>query len=110
MDIAELLSRVSGFQWDSGNIEKNWNTHRVTFGECEQAFFNRPLVLAQDVKHSAAEARFSALARTDADRRLFLAFTIRDKLVRVISARDMSRIERREYEKYLNDASQEGER
>ena len=92
------ISRSRGFQWDEGNSEKNWTRHRVTRTECEQVFFHRPLLVAEDEGHSQRESRYYALGRTDTGRRLFVVFTIRSNLVRVISARDMNRRERRVYE------------
>lgn len=91
---------AAGFDWDDGNSEKNWVRHRVSRQESEQLFFNRPLVVADDELHSDTERRFFALGRTDADRLLFVVYTLRGKgpLVRVISARDMTPRERREYE------------
>lgn len=89
------LEDCPGFQWDAANSDKIWDKHRVSRSECEQLFFNRPLVVADDAKHSAQEQRFYALGRTDAGRLLFAVFTIRDALIRVISARAMSRRERR---------------
>lgn len=94
----DALSRCWSFEWDEGNSEKNWINHRVTRLECEQVFFNRPLLVAEDEKHSQGEPRYYALGRTDAGRRLFVVFTTRRDLVRVISARNMSRRERRAYE------------
>ncbi len=93
----ELL-QCTGFQWDEGNAAKNWTLHEVTQAEAEQAFFNRPVMVASDLRHSTAEPRYAALGQTDAGRRLAIVFTLRDTLVRVISARDMSRPERRIYE------------
>ncbi len=93
-----LLSECTGFDWDEGNLEKNWVSHEVTAAECEQIFFNLPLVVTDDTKHSQKENRFYALGQTDADRLLFLVFTIRRKLIRVISARDMNRKERKAYQ------------
>ncbi len=93
----ELL-QCTGFQWDEGNAAKNWTLHQVTHAEAEQVFFNRPVMVAPDLRHSAAEPRYAALGRTDAGRRLSVVFTLRNTLVRVISARDMSRPERRIYE------------
>ena len=93
----ELLSACTGFEWDEANADKNWIQHQVTPGECEEAFFNDPLLVVPDVGHSKREPRFLALGQTDAVQRLFLAFTIRQQLVRVITARDMSRRERKEY-------------
>lgn len=93
----DMLHRCSGFEWDEGNIEKNWLKHKVTPAECEQVFFNQPLVVQDDMQHSAAEKRFYALGRTDIKRLLFIVFTVRKNRIRVISARDMSRKERRSY-------------
>lgn len=90
-------ARCAGFQWDQANAQKIWNRHRVTPAECEQAFLNRPLVIAADERHSKAEERLLALGRSDMGRRLFIVFTVRRDLIRVVSARDMSRKERRAY-------------
>jgi uncharacterized DUF497 family protein len=93
------LTECVGFQWDEGNSQKNWDKHRVTGSECEQVFFNQPLLVKDDISHSKTESRYYALGRTDANRQLFLVFTVRENLIRVISARDMSRRERKVYEK-----------
>ena len=92
------LAECTGFQWDAGNAGKNWDLHQVSQGACEQVFFNRPLLVAPDVEHSEREPRYAALGQTNAARRLVVVFTIRGTLIRVISARDMSRRERRMYE------------
>jgi uncharacterized DUF497 family protein len=97
MDIAVRLRKASGFQWDAGNAEKNWRSHQVRASECEQIFFNQPLIVAADVAHSEQEGRFFVLGQSDAGRELFLVFTLRGDLIRVISARDMSRKERKVY-------------
>jgi uncharacterized protein len=100
------VENCDGFDWDEGNSNKNWHLHEVTDGECEDVFFNLPLVIASDKKHSESENRFFALGRTDADRWLFIAFTIRNQLIRVISARDMTKREERIYaEKNKRDSS-----
>lgn len=92
-----LLDKCSGFEWDKGNSIKNWIRHRVTRGECEQVFFNEPLFVYDDTRHSKEEQRSFLLGKTDADRPLFVVFTIRENLIRVISARDMNRKEREIY-------------
>ena len=91
------LPEFEGFDWDQGNVEKNWLTHQVTPQECEQLFFNRPMIAADEPKHSRVEKRFFVLGQTDEDRPLFIAFTVRKKRIRVISARDMNRKERKVY-------------
>jgi hypothetical protein len=94
----ESLAHCTGFQWNDGNSEKNWELHRVSRGEAEELFFNRPIVVAADERHSHGEQRYAALGRTDAIRQLAIVFTIRGTLIRIISARDMSRRERSIYE------------
>ena len=84
----ERLPECTGFEWDEADEDKNWLRHRVTRGECEQAFFNRPCVAAEDTGHSTRELRFYALGQTDEGRELFVAFTMRDRYLRVVSARD----------------------
>jgi uncharacterized protein len=87
-----------GFDWDCGNSDKNWKKHRVSDSECEELFFNRSVVVRQDQTHSRGEARYYALGQTDRNRKLFVSFTVRQNLIRVISAREMNRNERRIYE------------
>jgi uncharacterized DUF497 family protein len=92
------LSKCRGFQWDEGDAEKSWVKHHVSRGETEQVFFNRPLVVVEGEPRAEFTPRYYALGQTDASRLLFIVFTIRDNLIRVISARPMSRRERRVYE------------
>jgi uncharacterized protein len=91
----ERLAECEGFQWDAGNSAKIWDRHQVMPTECEELFFNRPLIVGSDEQHSTGEERFYALGQTDGGRLLFAVFTIRGRLIRVISACDMSRKERR---------------
>jgi uncharacterized DUF497 family protein len=92
-------AHVTGFDWDAGNARKNSDKHQVSQAEAEQAFFNEPLLITPDPKHSQDEARYHALGRTDRGHRLHVIFTLRmgDTLIRVISARNMNRKERRFY-------------
>lgn len=98
MDAFARLSAAREFGWDDGNSRKNWERHRVTKVECEEAFAHRPLVVARDETHSKGEQRFALWGRTSRGRRLVIVFTLRGKRVRVISARDMNRAERKEFE------------
>lgn len=93
----EFSPNIEGFQWDEGNTDKNWRRHEVTQAEAEQVFLNRPLLVSEDPKHSADEPRYFALGRNDRGRALMVVFTLRGTLLRVISARLMSRRERRVY-------------
>jgi uncharacterized DUF497 family protein len=91
--------RVVGFDWDAGNARKN-DKHGVSNAEAEQAFFNAPLLMIEDAKHSAREPRFHALGKTDEGRLLHITFTLRrpGQMIRVISARDVRRKEQTIYE------------
>lgn len=91
------ISQIEGFDWDKGNVEKNWKSHRVSFYECEEIFLRAPIVVP-DIKHSAAEKRYFALGRTVRDRSLTVVFTIRQNKIRVVSARAMSKKEKIFYE------------
>ncbi|MBN1494074.1 MAG: BrnT family toxin [Candidatus Omnitrophica bacterium] len=93
-----ILHQCSGFEWDKHNTRKNWEKHKITPYEAEQIFFNQPLIVADDEEHSQTERRFYALGRTDLNKKLFVVFTIRNKVIRVISARKMSEKEKRSYE------------
>jgi len=92
------FDQFSGFQWDDGNINKNLYKHNVENWECEQVFFNEPLIILDDPRHSLSEKRWAAFGKTDASRLLTVIFTKRGKQIRVISARDMNRKERKFYE------------
>lgn len=87
------------FDWDKGNIDKNWEKHKVHFKEAEEVFFNKPLKIFPDAKHSITEKRFQILGVTNNERKLSIFFTIRNKRIRIISARDQNKKERIKYAK-----------
>ncbi len=94
-----VLSAVEGFEWDDGNALKSAIKHGVTRSEVEQVFVNEPLLLLEDAGHSIAERRIHAFGVSHEGRHLHVSFTLRnsDTLIRVISARPMSRKERLRY-------------
>src|ERR1700726_36277 len=100
MAAGDPLSECVGFDWDEGNISKNWERHKVTPEEAEDLFFHEPLVVRRDAVHSRSERRYAALGQTGQGRLLFMAFTVRRKLIRVISVRDMNRKEAEEYRRH----------
>lgn len=93
------LNLVTGFEWDAGNARKN-EKHGVTAAEAEQIFFNQPLLLMGDPKHSQQEPRIHALGQTHSGWLLHVTYTLRGggSSIRVISARDMHRKEKAIYE------------
>ena len=94
------LDRIAGFDWDDGNSRKSADKRDVSQAEAESVFFNNPLIVVVDAKHSESEPRLNALGKTAQNRLLHVTFTLRrdGTLVRVISARDMHRKERKAYE------------
>jgi uncharacterized protein len=93
------FTKIIEFDWDKGNVRKN-DKHGVSMAEAEQVFFNEPLLVIEDTKHSQGECRFHALGKTNEDRPLHITFTLRNagESIRVISARDMHKKERKIYE------------
>src|SRR3982751_6866147 len=81
------LKKIKGFEWDKWNIEKNKLKHNVSHQESEQIFYNKPLMIFADENHSQKEIRFGALGKTDEKRKLTVLFTVRNNIIRVVSAR-----------------------
>jgi uncharacterized protein len=96
-----LFQGVVGFDWDIYNAHKNLYKHGVTTSECEQAFFNIPFIINDDLSHGDIdEDRYLALGRTDENKRLFIVFIIKNKRIRPISFREMTSKEKKIYETF----------
>lgn len=95
------IDTITGFDWDEGNIYKNKVKHNLNWWEIEEIFFNSPII-KEDKKHSETECRCFSLGETDDNLELFVVFTIRNDKIRIISARQMSKKERRFYAKFKN--------
>jgi len=92
------LDKVDGFEWDDGNKDKNLKKHGLPHPIIEEIFFNEPLLIVEDFSHSENECRCLALGKTFDAKYLFVAFTVRQNKIRVISARTMNKKERGFYE------------
>ena len=99
--MASILANCEGYDWDDGNLGKNWHLHRVTDAESEEIFSNGPIIIVRDSSHSNFEKRYAARGVTSSGRRLTVIFTMRNALIRVISARDMTPREDRVYEEKI---------
>jgi len=84
---------------DDGNIHKNEDKHGLKWTVIEEVFFNEPLLIVEDFKHSLGECRCVALGKNDFGDLITVVFTLRKNCIRVISARAMSKKERKIYEK-----------
>ena len=98
-----ILSDIRDFDWDLWNTVKNLDKHQVENKECEDVFFNRPQLIEFDEKHSVAEKRYKILGLTDGKRQLLVVFTVRNKKIRIISARDQSKKEKLQFNKLKNE-------
>lgn len=98
--------QITGFDWDTGNERKSIEKHAVSQLEAEQVFFNQPLLVLADTKHSQKEERHHALGKSDNGRLLHITFTLRSDgtQIRVISARNMHKKERVAYEQAKTDS------
>ncbi len=93
------FNEIEGFDWDRGNVDKNLDKHNVTNIEIEEVFFDQDILLYLNEKHSTIEVRYYCLGKTFIGRRLYISFTLRNNKIRAISARDMSKNERKIYDK-----------
>lgn len=98
MDVESLV----GFDWDDGNVYKNEEKHGVNFKRIEEIFFNEPLIIVEDFSHSENECRCIAFGIDNANEKIMVVFTVRNNLIRVISARKMTRKEKKFYETNKN--------
>ncbi len=81
------------FDWDKGNLDKNFTRHKVRNGECEEVFFDSQKRMLRDPLHSGKEKRYIVLGKTKKQRLLFVVFTTRENKIRVISARNLNKKE-----------------
>ena len=93
------LSKITGFEWDGGNIDKSYQKHRVTTNEAEVVFTDENIGIEKDVKYQGKEERYIAIGKTVGAKILFVVFTLRETRIRIISARTANKKEKRLYEK-----------
>lgn len=94
-----ILPKPITFEWDKGNIGKNWIKHDVTDQESEEPFFDPNRKIFRDQVHSGHEERFAIIGKTKQGRLLITTFTARRSRIRIISSRDVNRKEKPLYEK-----------
>jgi len=93
---------LTGFNWDDGNVYKNEKKHGLSYKLIEEVFFNEPLLIVEDFQHSDGECRCVAYGKDDKNNKIMVVFTVRDTLIRVISAREMTKKEKNFYENNKN--------
>jgi uncharacterized DUF497 family protein len=85
-----MQRRIEGFIWREWVIEKLLARHAVTADEVEEVFFNSPLKVRK-----ASSGKYLLYGTSDSGRYLFVVFGWVETKVRVITARDMTKAERR---------------
>lgn len=89
------------FEWDSDKAAWNRKKHGVTFEEAKSVFDDDLFVAFLDPDHSVGEHRFLIMGKSVQGRLLVVAYTERSQAVRLISAREATRRERKAYEEEL---------
>lgn len=93
------LSKIIGFEWDKGNVDKSYKKHGITPNEAEEVFLDKHLSVEKDIKHQEQEERYIAIGKRTEGKTLFIIFTLRNNMIRIISVRAANKKERRLYEK-----------
>jgi uncharacterized protein len=88
------------YEWDLEKAQANEKKHGVSFDEASSAFGDPLGRLVDDPEHSEDEERFVLFGRSSTGRLLAVMHTVRGEAVRLISAREMTPKERRQYEKF----------
>jgi len=89
------------FEWDPKKAEGNLRKHRVAFAEAATAFADPSAITVFDPDHSRSEDRFITIGTTQRGRAIMVAHTDRGNAIRIISARELTRAERKDYEKEI---------
>ncbi len=85
------------FEWSPEKAEANLNKHGVSFAEASTVFDDPLSITVFDPDHSADEDRFIIVGTSQAGRLLMVAHTERGDTIRIISARLLTRTERKAY-------------
>lgn len=86
------------FEWDEQKAASNLDKHSVDFSEAMTLFGDPLEIIIPDPDHAEGEDRFLSLGLSDAGRLLVAAYTEREGKIRLISAREATPRERRDYE------------
>jgi len=84
-------------EWDDGKAQANLDKHGVSFTEAVTAFADDAALLIDDPEHSDEEERGTLIGTSSSGRMVVVCYTVRAEAVRIISAREASPAERRQY-------------
>ncbi len=86
-------------EWDNEKAINNVKKHGVTFDEAKSVFYDTFALISLDVEHSITEERFSIIGYSKSNRILFISYSEKNEVIRIISARKTTKNERLFYEK-----------
>jgi uncharacterized DUF497 family protein len=86
------------FEWDEEKAAVNERKHGISFAEAATLFADPLAAIFDDPDHSLEESREIIIGHSDRRRLLVVGFTERERAIRIISAREATRRERRDYE------------
>jgi uncharacterized DUF497 family protein len=84
------------FEWDQAKAAENYKNHGITFEQATRVFADPFAIERLDARENYGEDRFNILGMVDG-RLLFVAFTLRGDIIRIISARGAEPHEKRKY-------------
>ena len=90
-----------GFEWDANKARLNLSKHRVSFDEATTVFDDPLAVIFDDLDHSARERREIIVGHSLSNRLLLVCFRERADMIRIFSARPITRRERKDYEENI---------
>ena len=86
------------FDWDKNKAERNLSKHEVSFEEAKTVFDDPLYVDFYDLDHSEDEDRYLLVGQSSQGRLLIVSYTERGDLIRLISAREVTKTERETYQ------------
>lgn len=86
------------FAWDEKKKDHNERKHGVSFEEAETVFLDPLALIFDDEWHSVNEEREIIIGLSAGSRLLIISFTEKNNVIRIISAREATNKERKDYE------------
>lgn len=86
------------FEWNRDKAASNLLKYGVSFTEAQSVFSDPLYIDFYDPDHSENEDRYIIIGESNQRRLLIVAYTERESAIRIISAREVTKIERKAYE------------
>jgi uncharacterized DUF497 family protein len=89
------------FEWDPRKAKNNLRKHGISFTEAGTIFGDELAITVSDPDHSDDEDRYITIGWSNRQRLLIVSHTERGDKIRIISARELTKAERKEYEETI---------